>query len=215
MYILTVTFRQLHRNSLYIYIFPSFLKKKSCRPIVSKKNGRRKKIYKIGSGDPKTTDVLVLKILIIFRAYIKERIWELFLSGMHSKNLLLFSSSSILILLLVFSSISVLMAEDAVPKTDGSPAVHIVYTEKPEGEDPEAYHIRTLASVLGRFNIFIAVSLFLSLFGLHNLLILYIMVPVLYYLYTESMGALSLFSGNTMRSVKRVVNYMVILFLQR
>lgn len=30
-------------------------------------------------------------------------------------------------------------------------AVHIVYTEKPaETEEPEAYHIRTLASVLGR-----------------------------------------------------------------
>ncbi|CAK9309679.1 unnamed protein product [Citrullus colocynthis] len=30
-----------------------------------------------------------------------------------------------------------------------SPAVHIVYTEKPHNEEPEAYHIRTLASVLG------------------------------------------------------------------
>lgn len=28
-------------------------------------------------------------------------------------------------------------------------AVHIVYCEKPEGEEPEAYHVRTLASVLG------------------------------------------------------------------
>ncbi|KAK1257967.1 hypothetical protein QJS04_geneDACA024113 [Acorus gramineus] len=28
-------------------------------------------------------------------------------------------------------------------------AVQIVYVEKPEGEEPEAYHIRTLASVLG------------------------------------------------------------------
>lgn len=175
----------------------------------------KKKENKIGSGDPKTTDVLVLESLIIFRDYIKERIWELFISGMHSKSLLLFSSSSILILLLVFSSISVLMAEDAVPKTDGSPAVHIVYTEKPEGEDPEAYHIRTLASILGRFNLFIAVSRFLSLLGLHNLLILYIMVRFLYYLYTESMGALSLFSGNITRFMKSVVTFMVILFLQR
>ncbi|XP_022143621.1 subtilisin-like protease SBT3.11 isoform X2 [Momordica charantia] len=30
-----------------------------------------------------------------------------------------------------------------------SPAVHIVYTEKPRDEEPEAYHIRTLVSVLG------------------------------------------------------------------
>ncbi|XP_022935862.1 subtilisin-like protease SBT3.13 isoform X1 [Cucurbita moschata] len=30
-----------------------------------------------------------------------------------------------------------------------SPAVHIVYTERPHNEEPEAYHIRTLASVLG------------------------------------------------------------------
>lgn len=29
--------------------------------------------------------------------------------------------------------------------------VHIVYTELPE-EEPEAYHIRTLTSVLGRFD---------------------------------------------------------------
>ncbi|KAA0059501.1 subtilisin-like protease SBT3.6 isoform X1 [Cucumis melo var. makuwa] len=30
-----------------------------------------------------------------------------------------------------------------------SPAVHIVYTERPHNEAPEAYHIRTLVSVLG------------------------------------------------------------------
>ncbi|XP_038896851.1 subtilisin-like protease SBT3.11 isoform X1 [Benincasa hispida] len=30
-----------------------------------------------------------------------------------------------------------------------STAVHIVYTERPHNEEPEAYHIRTLASVLG------------------------------------------------------------------
>lgn len=31
------------------------------------------------------------------------------------------------------------------------PAVHIVYTERPRDEDPKDFHIRTLASVLGRF----------------------------------------------------------------
>ncbi|KAA0061243.1 subtilisin-like protease SBT3.17 [Cucumis melo var. makuwa] len=30
-----------------------------------------------------------------------------------------------------------------------SPAVHIVYVEKPRDEQPEAYHIRILTSVLG------------------------------------------------------------------
>ncbi|XP_058091274.1 subtilisin-like protease SBT3.11 [Magnolia sinica] len=28
-------------------------------------------------------------------------------------------------------------------------SVHIVYTERPEGDEPEAHHVRTLASVLG------------------------------------------------------------------
>ncbi|XP_042507965.1 subtilisin-like protease SBT3.6 [Macadamia integrifolia] len=28
-------------------------------------------------------------------------------------------------------------------------AVHIVYTEKPEGEEPEAFHLKTLSTVLG------------------------------------------------------------------
>ncbi|KAF3445398.1 hypothetical protein FNV43_RR10574 [Rhamnella rubrinervis] len=46
------------------------------------------------------------------------------------------------------------MAE-STPKPEGSPstdesAVHIVYTEKPSiNEEPEAFHIRTLASVVG------------------------------------------------------------------
>lgn len=35
-----------------------------------------------------------------------------------------------------------------------SPAVHIVYTERPHNEEPEAYHIRTLVSVLGRSVLF-------------------------------------------------------------
>ncbi|XWS21908.1 hypothetical protein CRYUN_Cryun30bG0096300 [Craigia yunnanensis] len=33
--------------------------------------------------------------------------------------------------------------------SSSSSSVHIVYTEKPQDEQPEAYHIRTLASVLG------------------------------------------------------------------
>ncbi|XVE60782.1 hypothetical protein DITRI_Ditri05aG0154800 [Diplodiscus trichospermus] len=43
------------------------------------------------------------------------------------------------------------MAEsaDSSKSSSSSSAVHIVYTEKPQDEQPEAYHIRTLASVLG------------------------------------------------------------------
>ncbi|KAE9592453.1 putative peptidase S8 propeptide/proteinase inhibitor I9 [Lupinus albus] len=33
--------------------------------------------------------------------------------------------------------------------TSSAPAVNIVYTEKPEGEDPELYYIRILSPVLG------------------------------------------------------------------
>ncbi|KAK7279010.1 hypothetical protein RJT34_24051 [Clitoria ternatea] len=33
--------------------------------------------------------------------------------------------------------------------TSSDPAVHIIYTERPQNEEPEAYHIRTLSSVLG------------------------------------------------------------------
>ncbi|XP_019053208.1 PREDICTED: subtilisin-like protease SBT3.17 [Nelumbo nucifera] len=60
------------------------------------------------------------------------------------------STALLVVLVLIFSSI---MADGAAG-TGGSPAsseaaVHIVYTEKPEGEEPEAFHIKTLASVLG------------------------------------------------------------------
>ncbi|KAL5558460.1 hypothetical protein UlMin_034671 [Ulmus minor] len=58
--------------------------------------------------------------------------------------------ASILFLVSVFA---IAMAESSptpvVPSSSES-AVHIVYTERPqENEEPEAYHIRTLASVLG------------------------------------------------------------------
>ncbi|CAL5385499.1 unnamed protein product [Camellia sinensis] len=44
-------------------------------------------------------------------------------------------------------SSSLTMADLSMPKSDS--AVHIIYTERPQNEDPETYHIRTLASVLG------------------------------------------------------------------
>ncbi|XP_028805798.1 subtilisin-like protease SBT3.17 [Neltuma alba] len=60
---------------------------------------------------------------------------------------------SISSLLLVFLIVSTAMAESTPKPVDSAdsstPAVHIVYTEKPESEEPEAYHIRTLTAVLG------------------------------------------------------------------
>ncbi|KAK1361428.1 Inhibitor I9 domain-containing protein [Heracleum sosnowskyi] len=42
-----------------------------------------------------------------------------------------------------------IMAESSVPSSTGEAAVHIIYTEKPTDQEPEAYHLKTLASVLG------------------------------------------------------------------
>lgn len=64
----------------------------------------------------------------------------------------LFSSLVLLISILCFPT----MAETSTPQSGDSSAdkaaVHIVYTERPkDNEDSEAFHIRTLASVLGRY----------------------------------------------------------------
>lgn len=50
------------------------------------------------------------------------------------------------------------MADTSSPKPGDSSAdkatVHIVYTEQPKNdEEAEAFHIRTLASVVGRFSL--------------------------------------------------------------
>lgn len=37
----------------------------------------------------------------------------------------------------------------AADSSSSEAKVHIVYTERPEGQEPEQYHISTLASVLG------------------------------------------------------------------
>lgn len=69
--------------------------------------------------------------------------------------------SSILLLILAF----LFAMADSAPKSVASSsesAVHIVYTERPlENEEPEAYHIRTLASILGRSVCFLSL-LFVS-----------------------------------------------------
>ncbi|KAK9109927.1 hypothetical protein Sjap_017987 [Stephania japonica] len=57
------------------------------------------------------------------------------------------SSSYPLLALLALSLLVSIMAETG--NGSGEAEVHIVYTEKPEGEEPEAYHVRTLATVLG------------------------------------------------------------------
>ncbi|CAN1301945.1 hypothetical protein LINPERPRIM_LOCUS25217 [Linum perenne] len=66
-------------------------------------------------------------------------------------------SSSLSLLLLVFFSAIFIMA-DSTPSvvhpasSSADAAVHIVYTERPDGnEQPEAFHIRTLTSVLGSY----------------------------------------------------------------
>uniref|UniRef100_A0A5B7AK60 Inhibitor I9 domain-containing protein n=1 Tax=Davidia involucrata TaxID=16924 RepID=A0A5B7AK60_DAVIN len=67
--------------------------------------------------------------------------------AMQKTSTLLFIS-----LLLIWSSSSsiiAIMADKSVDSSSSAAAVHIIYTEKPEGEEPEAYHLRTLASVLG------------------------------------------------------------------
>ncbi|XP_043703716.1 subtilisin-like protease SBT3.11 [Telopea speciosissima] len=69
-----------------------------------------------------------------------------------NRNMRLFS------VLVVFSVFlwSTTMAEKGVSEAGGAgdssskgAAVHIVYTEQPEGEEPEAFHLKTLSSVLG------------------------------------------------------------------
>ncbi|XP_023731857.1 subtilisin-like protease SBT3.17 [Lactuca sativa] len=62
----------------------------------------------------------------------------------------LLSSSIITLSLISIITISSSMAEadSSVPKSV-SAAVHIVYTERPQQEDLEIYHLRTLSSVLG------------------------------------------------------------------
>ncbi|EEF35549.1 peptidase, putative [Ricinus communis] len=57
-------------------------------------------------------------------------------------------SRNLLLLLLAFIVFSLIKMADS-SSAPSEAAVHIVYTERPQDEEPEAYHIRTLASVLG------------------------------------------------------------------
>ncbi|KAM7510914.1 hypothetical protein LguiB_009789 [Lonicera macranthoides] len=63
-----------------------------------------------------------------------------------------FLSSNLFLILYLCSILSSSMADpNPIPQSSESDAtVHIIYTERPaETEEPEAYHIRTLASVVG------------------------------------------------------------------
>lgn len=64
-----------------------------------------------------------------------------------------FSSFCIYIVVLCSISVNLVLSSAAMPgkSKSASPAVHIVFMEKPRGVEPEAYHIQTLASVLGRY----------------------------------------------------------------
>ncbi|XP_068663682.1 subtilisin-like protease SBT3.11 [Aristolochia californica] len=56
------------------------------------------------------------------------------------------------LVLLALLVVSVARMTNAEGKGNGNAnerAVHIIYTERSEGEEPETYHIRTLASILG------------------------------------------------------------------
>ncbi|KAM6547307.1 hypothetical protein CsatB_018983 [Cannabis sativa] len=68
-----------------------------------------------------------------------------------SKTLRFFLAS--LLISITISEIAFAMADQSSASTataEPESAVHIVYTEQPQNnEEPEAYHIRTLASVLG------------------------------------------------------------------
>lgn len=68
------------------------------------------------------------------------------------------AQSLFLLILVLVPLICIAMSDSAAKPLDSNantssssaPAVHIVYTEKPQDEEPEAYHIRTLSAVLGR-----------------------------------------------------------------
>uniref|UniRef100_A0A6M2EZY0 Inhibitor I9 domain-containing protein n=1 Tax=Populus davidiana TaxID=266767 RepID=A0A6M2EZY0_9ROSI len=73
-------------------------------------------------------------------------------SNMHRRTKFPFSFSSSSPLILLLALIFVIRMAESVPSTADSSStasVQIVYTERPQDEEPEAYHIRTLASVLG------------------------------------------------------------------
>ena len=67
------------------------------------------------------------------------------------KNILRFSFALLLFSILIFA-LTVPMAEPdstTSPSSSSKAEVHIVYTQKPDTDEPESFHLHTLASVLG------------------------------------------------------------------
>ena len=57
--------------------------------------------------------------------------------------------TSIALLIFAFLLVDCSMAEEIQKSGDGEAAVHIVYVDRPEGEEAEAFHIKVLSSVVG------------------------------------------------------------------
>ncbi|KAL1820246.1 hypothetical protein ACET3Z_015115 [Daucus carota] len=58
-------------------------------------------------------------------------------------------SSALLFTFLFLATNRVSVMAESTPSSTTDAAVHIIYTEKPTDQEPEAYHLKTLASVLG------------------------------------------------------------------
>nr|XP_027092573.1 subtilisin-like protease SBT3.5 isoform X1 [Coffea arabica] len=67
---------------------------------------------------------------------------------MKKSHIFLFSTVSLTFLLVFLSFPSISMADSEIPSSSEA-KVHIVYTERPQDQEPEDYHIKTLSSVLG------------------------------------------------------------------
>ncbi|KAK1407670.1 hypothetical protein QVD17_39291 [Tagetes erecta] len=69
---------------------------------------------------------------------------------MAHRSLLIILSLIFIITTISSSSSSMAEADSSVPEHVSAPAsVHIVYTDRPQHEELEVYHLRTLSSVLG------------------------------------------------------------------
>lgn len=82
-----------------------------------------------------------------------NRLYKQFKIKMNKQIFLLFTIFLLITNNIIISSscVSIMAAESSLPSSTSEAAVHIIYTEKPTDQEPEAYHLKTLASVLGRY----------------------------------------------------------------
>ncbi|KAL4566195.1 hypothetical protein LXL04_030306 [Taraxacum kok-saghyz] len=69
---------------------------------------------------------------------------------MASRSLLFSSITTLFVIFIISISSSMAETDSSVPKSESVPleaAVHIVYTDRPQHEELEIYHLRTLSSV--------------------------------------------------------------------